>query len=282
MQFAVFLPNFGPFGDTDALVELARDAEANGLERVLHLGPHPARRRRHRADRRPLGRADGRRRRDHEPADRDDDHPAGAAPALEGRSRDGHPRPCLQGPADPRRRPRLPARGRVRDLRRGDRRPRPGRQARRGARDPRRPLERREARLPGGALPGLRRPVPAPARSRSRGSRSGAAAGGRTNDRSGAPRAGTASPPSSPRRGAADPRRRSREIAAYVKEHGASDPFDIAINGYSDPGSGLEVGSIAYYEAAGLTWWLERIDTDRLFSFDQTQQRVHAGPPQRP
>src|SRR6478752_1420665 len=30
MQFAVFLPNFGPFGDTDALVELARDAEANG------------------------------------------------------------------------------------------------------------------------------------------------------------------------------------------------------------------------------------------------------------
>ena len=111
-----------------------------------------------------------------------------------------------QRPAHPRRRPRLPARGRVRDLRRGDRRPRPGRQARRGARDPRRPLERREARLPGRALPGLRRPVPAPAPSRSRGSRSGAAAGGRTNARSGAPRAGTASPPSSPRRGAADPR----------------------------------------------------------------------------
>ena len=67
-------------------------------------------------------------------------------------------------PAHLRRRPRLPARGRVRDLRRGDRRPRPGRQARRGARDPRRPLERREGRLRRRALPGHRRPVRAPAR----------------------------------------------------------------------------------------------------------------------
>ncbi len=30
MRFAVFLPNFGPFGDTDALVQLALDAEASG------------------------------------------------------------------------------------------------------------------------------------------------------------------------------------------------------------------------------------------------------------
>ena len=164
MQFAVFLPNFGPFGDTDALVELARDAEANGWNGFFIW--------------------------DHIQLDGADTGPivdpwvaltavAGAttnlrigtmitplraAPALEGRPRDGHPRPRLPRPPHPRRRPRLPARGRVRDLRRGDRRPRPGRQARRGARDPRRPLERREARLPGGALPGLRRPVPAPAR----------------------------------------------------------------------------------------------------------------------
>ena len=70
-----------------------------------------------------------------------------------------------------------------------------------------------------------------------------------------------------------------REIAAYVKEHGARDPFDIAVNGYSDPDNGPEAGSIAEYEDAGLTWWMERIDTERLFSFDQAKQRVHAGPP---
>jgi alkanesulfonate monooxygenase SsuD/methylene tetrahydromethanopterin reductase-like flavin-dependent oxidoreductase (luciferase family) len=69
------------------------------------------------------------------------------------------------------------------------------------------------------------------------------------------------------------------EIAAYVKEHGASDPFDIAVNGYSNEGAEPEAGSIADYEAAGLTWWMERIDTERLFSFDKAQQRVHAGPP---
>ena len=69
------------------------------------------------------------------------------------------------------------------------------------------------------------------------------------------------------------------EIAAYVKEHGAREGFDIAVNGYSEPGSDPEAGSIADYEAAGLTWWMERTDTERLFSFDQTQQRVHAGPP---
>ena len=57
------------------------------------------------------------------------------------------------------------------------------------------------------------------------------------------------------------------------------DPFDIAVNGYSEGGGEPAAGAIADYEAAGLTWWLERIDTDRLFSFDQAKQRVHAGPP---
>jgi hypothetical protein len=64
-----------------------------------------------------------------------------------------------------------------------------------------------------------------------------------------------------------------------VQENGAGEGFDIAINGYSDPASGPEAGSIADYEAAGLTWWMERIDTERLFSFEQARQRVHAGPP---
>ena len=32
MQYAVFLPNFGPFGDAEALIELARDAELKGWD----------------------------------------------------------------------------------------------------------------------------------------------------------------------------------------------------------------------------------------------------------
>jgi alkanesulfonate monooxygenase SsuD/methylene tetrahydromethanopterin reductase-like flavin-dependent oxidoreductase (luciferase family) len=69
------------------------------------------------------------------------------------------------------------------------------------------------------------------------------------------------------------------EIAAYVRERGAGEGFDIVVNGYSEPGGAPDKGSIAEYESAGVTWWLERIDPDRLFSFDQAQQRVHAGPP---
>lgn len=69
------------------------------------------------------------------------------------------------------------------------------------------------------------------------------------------------------------------EINSFVKENGAGEGFDIAVNGYSEAGGDPTAGTIADYRAAGVTWWLERIDTDRLFDFDQTQQRVHAGPP---
>lgn len=70
------------------------------------------------------------------------------------------------------------------------------------------------------------------------------------------------------------------EIAAAVAAHGADlETFDIAINGYSGDDVAQVTGSTDEYRDAGATWWMERIDTDRLFSFDQTQQRVHAGPP---
>ena len=69
------------------------------------------------------------------------------------------------------------------------------------------------------------------------------------------------------------------EIATRVAEHGADlETFDIAINGYSGGGEQM-VGSIDEYASAGATWWLERIDTTRLFSLDQARQRIHAGPP---
>lgn len=69
------------------------------------------------------------------------------------------------------------------------------------------------------------------------------------------------------------------EIAAYVSEHRSSTtPFDITINGYS--GDGAESAeSFDDYENAGVTWWLERIDPTRLFSAEDALQRALAGPP---
>ena len=69
-----------------------------------------------------------------------------------------------------------------------------------------------------------------------------------------------------------------REIARYVGLHReGAEPFDIAINGYSDAAGGAEL--MRAYEAAGTTWWLERIDPTRLFSIDEARSRVLAGPP---
>ena len=68
------------------------------------------------------------------------------------------------------------------------------------------------------------------------------------------------------------------EIARYVGLHREGpEPFDIAINGYSDAAGGAEL--MRAYEAAGTTWWLERIDPTRLFSIDEARSRVLAGPP---
>ena len=122
-----------------------------------------------------------------------------------------------QRPADTRRRPRLPARGRVRDLRRGDRRPRPGgRSSTRGSRSS---TASGAARSSTTTASTTRSPAPSSCRgrSRSRGSRSGAAAGGPTNARSAAPRAGTASRPSWPLPGGPRPPSQVAEIAAYVE-----------------------------------------------------------------
>jgi alkanesulfonate monooxygenase SsuD/methylene tetrahydromethanopterin reductase-like flavin-dependent oxidoreductase (luciferase family) len=68
------------------------------------------------------------------------------------------------------------------------------------------------------------------------------------------------------------------EIARYVgRFREAPEPFDIAINGYSD---GADSGELMRaYEAAGATWWLERIDPTRLFTLDEARSRVRAGPP---
>ncbi|HEX4009303.1 MAG TPA: LLM class flavin-dependent oxidoreductase [Solirubrobacteraceae bacterium] len=55
------------------------------------------------------------------------------------------------------------------------------------------------------------------------------------------------------------------------------DPFDIVVGGVSVPGRPL-AGHDAY-AAAGLTWWLERIDPGADLSVPATLTRVCAGPP---
>jgi alkanesulfonate monooxygenase SsuD/methylene tetrahydromethanopterin reductase-like flavin-dependent oxidoreductase (luciferase family) len=65
-----------------------------------------------------------------------------------------------------------------------------------------------------------------------------------------------------------------RDIRAYVAEHRTSEAdFDLAINGYTEPGD----PAVDDYEAAGATWWLERFDPDRFFSFDDAIKRIKAG-----
>lgn len=67
-----------------------------------------------------------------------------------------------------------------------------------------------------------------------------------------------------------------REIAAYIGEHrSAPGSFDIALDGETDPGAGE---LMAEYEAAGVTWWLERIEPEKVTSCQQALERIVAGP----
>lgn len=69
-----------------------------------------------------------------------------------------------------------------------------------------------------------------------------------------------------------------QEIRDYIAAHrSSSDRFDIAINGYTD---GRDDTRIDDYQKAGVTWWLERFDPDRLYSFAEARGRIEAGAPQ--
>jgi alkanesulfonate monooxygenase SsuD/methylene tetrahydromethanopterin reductase-like flavin-dependent oxidoreductase (luciferase family) len=68
------------------------------------------------------------------------------------------------------------------------------------------------------------------------------------------------------------------EVARFIDTQRESDgPFDIAINGYSD--GPQDAGLMDRYAEASTTWWLERIDPSRLFSLEAARARVLAGPP---
>lgn len=67
----------------------------------------------------------------------------------------------------------------------------------------------------------------------------------------------------------------SEKIAYIRAQRSSSEPFDIALTGYSEPG---EAEKIRLYAAVGVTWWLESLHGYRG-SMDELLNRVNAGPP---
>ncbi|HEY4427964.1 MAG TPA: LLM class flavin-dependent oxidoreductase [Solirubrobacteraceae bacterium] len=68
-----------------------------------------------------------------------------------------------------------------------------------------------------------------------------------------------------------------REIRDYIARHRSQmHDFDVVINGYTDGAGDTRTGD---YEQAGVTWWLERFDTSRLYSFEEALERIEAGVP---
>ena len=66
-------------------------------------------------------------------------------------------------------------------------------------------------------------------------------------------------------------------IRHIISEHRQSDgPFDIVLDGESTPES--LPATLAEYEGAGVTWWLEKVHPERLFSIEGARERIVAGP----
>jgi alkanesulfonate monooxygenase SsuD/methylene tetrahydromethanopterin reductase-like flavin-dependent oxidoreductase (luciferase family) len=65
----------------------------------------------------------------------------------------------------------------------------------------------------------------------------------------------------------------AEELAEKVSRIGRSDGFEVAFNGYSQPGDSMR----GRYEDAGATWWLENLHDSRA-SADEVLARVAAGP----
>jgi probable F420-dependent oxidoreductase len=70
---------------------------------------------------------------------------------------------------------------------------------------------------------------------------------------------------------------RIAEMVAEIQRHRTADtPFEVAVDGYSDPDDPTLPHA---YQAAGATWWLESIHGKRG-SLDEMMARVEAGPPE--
>ena len=72
------------------------------------------------------------------------------------------------------------------------------------------------------------------------------------------------------------PPERLAEALRYTLEHRRDDgPFDVALEGQSD---GPDPERVARYEAAGLTWWIEKLGWFRG-PLDAMRERIDRGPP---
>jgi alkanesulfonate monooxygenase SsuD/methylene tetrahydromethanopterin reductase-like flavin-dependent oxidoreductase (luciferase family) len=71
-----------------------------------------------------------------------------------------------------------------------------------------------------------------------------------------------------------------REIVAYVESHrDGRGPFDVVVNGVTADDPAAAGRQLAPYRDAGMNWWLERIDSGQRFSVDEVRARITAGPP---
>ena len=74
-----------------------------------------------------------------------------------------------------------------------------------------------------------------------------------------------------------DPGRIAEMVAEIQRHRTANTPFDVAVDGYSEPG---DAALPRAYEAAGATWWLESIHGMRG-PLGEMMTRVEAGPPEQ-
>ena len=72
------------------------------------------------------------------------------------------------------------------------------------------------------------------------------------------------------------PERIAEMVAEIGRQRTTDAPFEVAIDGYSEPGDPRLPRA---YEAAGATWWLESIN-DVRGSLDEAMARVRVGPPE--
>ncbi|HYQ84204.1 MAG TPA: LLM class flavin-dependent oxidoreductase [Rubrobacter sp.] len=87
---------------------------------------------------------------------------------------------------------------------------------------------------------------------------------------------GWLAPATSPDGMAKDPERIAEMVAEIQHHRRADTPFEVAVDGYSEPG---ESALPRAYETAGATWWLESIHGMRG-PLEEMMARVEAGPPE--
>lgn len=74
---------------------------------------------------------------------------------------------------------------------------------------------------------------------------------------------------------AKSPERIARMVAEIRRYRTTGEPFEVAVDGYSEAGDPALPHA---YEVAGATWWLESIHDVRGWP-DEMFERIKAGPP---